>query len=393
KWYAALAYIRANKLNHTVIDSPNARFGIIASGKAFNDTRQALFDLGLDDAACRQLGIRLHKVNVVWPLEATITREFAQGLQEILVVEEKRQIIEYQLKEELYNWRPDVRPNVLGKFDEQEGDNTGGEWSMPTPSENWLLRPQADLTPAIIAKALAKRLLKLGVPQDFAARIQARVAIIDAKEKSLDAIVVDTDRTPWFCSGCPHNTSTRVPEGSRATAGIGCHYMVVWMDRNTDTFSQMGGEGVAWTGQAPFSKDTHVFANLGDGTYYHSGLLAVRQSIAAKVNITYKILFNDAVAMTGGQPVDGTMTVPQMTRELEAEGVKKIVVVTDEPQKYVAHAQADKPAAGPLAVGVEVFHRDELDRIQRELREVAGCTVIIYDQTCATEKRRRRKRG
>jgi indolepyruvate ferredoxin oxidoreductase len=385
KWYAALAYVRANKLNHTVIDSPNARFGIIASGKAYNDTRQALIDLGLDDATCRQLGIRLHKVGVVWPLEATITREFAQGLQEILVVEEKRQIIEYQLKEELYNWRPDVRPNVLGKFDEQEGDNTGGEWSMPNPSQNWLLRPQADLTPAIIAKAIARRLKKMGVPADIAARMDARIAVIEAKERSLQAIQVDTDRIPWFCSGCPHNTSTKVPEGSRATAGIGCHYMVVWMDRQTDTFSQMGGEGVSWTGQAPFSKEKHVFANLGDGTYYHSGLLAIRQSIAAKVNITYKILFNDAVAMTGGQPVDGTMTVPQMTRELEAEGVKKIVVVTDEPEKYAG--------VTTLAPGVTVHHRDELDRIQREFREIEGCTVIIYDQTCATEKRRRRKRG
>ncbi len=385
KWYAALAYVRANKLNHTVIDSPHARFGLVASGKAFNDTRQALYDLGLDDATCKQISIRLHKVTVVWPLEATIMREFAQGLQEILVVEEKRQVIEYQLKEELYNWRADVRPNVLGKFDEQEGDNTGGEWSMPNPSENWLLRPKADLTPAIIAKAIGKRLLKLGVSSDIAALIQARLSLIEAKEKSLDAITVTTDRTPWFCSGCPHNTSTKVPEGSRATAGIGCHYMVVWMDRSTDTFTQMGGEGVTWVGQAPFTNDKHIFTNLGDGTYFHSGLLAIRQSIAAKTNITYKILFNDAVAMTGGQPIDGTMTVPSMTRELEAEGAKKIVVVTDEPEKY------DTPVG--LATDVEVFHRDDLDTVQRTLRDIEGTSIIIYDQTCATEKRRRRKRG
>lgn len=396
KWYAALAYVRANRLNHDVIAGPNDRFGIIASGKAFNDTRQALFDLGLDEAACRQLGIRLHKVNVVWPLEATITRAFALGLQEILVVEEKRQVIEYQLKEELYNWRPDVRPNVLGKFDEPEGDTSGGEWSRPNPSENWLLRAQADLTPAIIAKAIAKRLKKLGVDADTAAHMDARIALIEAKERSLVVVRADTgakappdgvgDRTPWFCSGCPHNTSTRVPEGSRAVAGIGCHYMAVWMDRSTVTFSQMGGEGVSWVGQAPFTTDRHIFANLGDGTYYHSGLLAVRQSIAAGVNITYKILFNGAVAMTGGQPVDGQLDVAQMTRELEAEGAKKIVVVTDEPGKY-------RGAAGTLAPGVTVHHRDELDRLQRELRELAGCTIIIYDQTCATEKRRRRKRG
>ncbi|EWS57633.1 2-oxoacid ferredoxin oxidoreductase [Methylibium sp. T29-B] len=387
KWYAALAYVRANRLNHTVIDSPHARLGLISSGKAYNDTRQALHDLGLDDAACRRLGIRLHKVGVVWPLEATITREFATGLQEILVIEEKRQVIEYQLKEELYNWRPDVRPNVLGKFDESEGDLSGGEWSQPNPSGNWLLRAQADLTPAIIARAIGKRLLKLGgLDTDTRAHVEARLALIDAKERALAASTQDTgDRAPWFCSGCPHNTSTRVPEGSRAVAGIGCHYMTVWMDRSTTTFSQMGGEGVSWVGQAPFTTDRHVFANLGDGTYYHSGLLAVRQSIAAKVNITYKILFNDAVAMTGGQPVDGTLRVPEMTRELDAEGAKRIVVVTDEPRKY--------DGVTGLAPGVTVKHRDELDAVQRELREVPGCTVLIYDQTCATEKRRRRKRG
>ncbi|KQW35157.1 indolepyruvate ferredoxin oxidoreductase family protein [Rhizobacter sp. Root404] len=389
KWYAALAYVRANKLNHNVISGPNDRFGLIASGKAYNDTRQALHDLGLDDAECRRLGIRLHKVNVVWPLEATITRDFAQGLQEILVVEEKRQVIEYQLKEELYGWRPDVRPNVLGKFDEAEGDDSGGEWSRPNPSQNWLLRAQADLTPAIIGKAIAKRLKKLGVDIDTAARMDARIALIEAKERSMVVQAIDTsDRTPFFCSGCPHNTSTRVPEGSRAVAGIGCHYMTVWMDRSTTTFSQMGGEGVSWVGQSAFTTDKHVFANLGDGTYYHSGLLAVRQSIAAKVNITYKILFNDAVAMTGGQPVDGTLKVPEMTRELDAEGAVKIVVVTDEPEKY-----EESDIAARLAKGVTVHHRDDLDAIQKQLREIEGCTIIIYDQTCATEKRRRRKRG
>jgi indolepyruvate ferredoxin oxidoreductase len=389
KWYAALAYVRANKLNHNVISGPNDRFGLIASGKAYNDTRQALHDLGLDDAECRRLGIRLHKVNVVWPLEATITRDFAQGLQEILVVEEKRQVIEYQLKEELYGWRPDVRPNVLGKFDEAEGDDSGGEWSRPNPSQNWLLRAQADLTPAIIGKAIAKRLKKLGVDADTAARMDARIALIEAKERAMVVQAIDTsDRTPFFCSGCPHNTSTRVPEGSRAVAGIGCHYMTVWMDRSTTTFSQMGGEGVSWVGQSAFTTDKHVFANLGDGTYYHSGLLAVRQSIAAKVNITYKILFNDAVAMTGGQPVDGTLKVPEMTRELDAEGAVKIVVVTDEPEKYEESAIKAR-----LAKGVTVHHRDDLDAIQKQMREIEGCSIIIYDQTCATEKRRRRKRG
>ena len=390
KWYAALAYIRANKLNYNVIEGKQDRFGIIASGKAYNDMRQALVDLGLDDDTCRSLGIRVHKVNVVWPLEATITRDFAQGLQEILVVEEKRQVIEYQLKEELYNWRADVRPNVLGKFDEVPGDNSGGEWSMPNPSQNWLLRPKADLTPAIIAKAIAKRLKKLGVPEHVVQRMDARLAIIEARERALAETQVDPsgDRTPWFCSGCPHNTSTRVPEGSRAVAGIGCHYMVNWMpDRRTSTFTQMGGEGVTWVGQQPFTHEEHIFSNLGDGTYFHSGLLAIRQSIAAGVNITYKVLYNDAVAMTGGQTVGERPeghSVLQIMNSLKAEGVAKLVIVTDEPQKYDGVA---------LAQGVTVHHRDELDRIQREFREIKGCTAIIYDQTCATEKRRRRKRG
>jgi indolepyruvate ferredoxin oxidoreductase len=390
KWYAALAYVRANKLNHNVIATPHDRFGLIASGKAYNDLRQALADLGLDDDTCRALGIRIHKVNVVWPLEATITRDFAQGLKEILVVEEKRQMIEYQLKEQLYNWRNDVRPTVLGKFDEQEGDLSGGEWSNPNPGDNWLLRPKADLTPAIIAKAVARRLKKLGVPGDIVRRMDERIAVIEAKDRALAALKADTstgvgDRTPWFCSGCPHNTSTKVPEGSRAVAGIGCHYMVNWMDRSTSTFTQMGGEGVPWVGQAPFTTEKHIFANLGDGTYYHSGLLAIRQSLSSNVNITYKILFNGAVAMTGGQPVDGQIDVASTTRELEAEGVKRILVVSDEPERYNSGVR--------LAEGTTVHHRDELDALQRELREVPGVTVIIYDQTCATEKRRRRKRG
>ncbi len=388
KWYAALAYVRANKLNHNVIATADDRFGIIASGKAYNDTRQALADLGLDDASCRRLGIRLHKVNVVWPLEAKTTRDFATGLTEILVVEEKRQVIEYQLKEELYNWRPDVRPNVLGKFDEPEGDATGGEWSMPNPSQNWLLRAKADLTPTIIAKAIARRLNKLGVPEDVAARMDQRIAAIEAREREMAALSADTgERAPWFCSGCPHNTSTRVPEGSRAVAGIGCHYMTVWMDRSTSTFTQMGGEGVPWVGQAPFTKAQHIFANLGDGTYFHSGLLAIRQSIAAGVNITYKLLYNDAVAMTGGQQVGERPeghSVLQIHKSLISEGVAKLIIVTDEPQKYEGVT---------LERGVTVHHRDELDTLQRQFREIPGCTVIIYDQTCATEKRRRRKRG
>jgi indolepyruvate ferredoxin oxidoreductase len=400
KWYAALAYIRANRLNHNVIEGPHDRFGIMASGKAYNDTRQALIDLGLDDAACRQLGIRLHKVAVVWPLEAQLTRDFATGLQEILVVEEKRQVIEYQLKEELYNWRADVRPNVVGKFDEGEVHEaegySGGEWSMPNPTAHTLLRANADLNPALIAKAIAKRLKTTGVlaaaGADMAARIDAQLAILEAKERAMAAPqtvgVADAARQPWFCSGCPHNTSTVVPEGSRAMAGIGCHFMATWMDRSTLGFTQMGGEGVPWVGQQPFTTDPHIFANLGDGTYFHSGLLAIRQSIAAGVNITYKILYNDAVAMTGGQQVGERPeghSVLQIAESLHAEGTVKVVVVTDEPEKYEGVNVPGKD--------VKVRHRDELDEIQREFREIKGTTAIIYDQTCATEKRRRRKRG
>jgi indolepyruvate ferredoxin oxidoreductase len=393
KWYAALAYIRANRLNYNAIEGKNDRFGLIASGKAYNDTRQALLDLGLDDATCQRIGIRLHKVGVVWPLEAQLTRAFASGLQEILVVEEKRQVIEYQLKEELYNWRSDVRPNILGKFDEQEGDQSGGEWSWPNPSGHALLRANADLSPALIAKAIAKRLKKLGVDADTTARIDARLAIIDAKERAMLTVDVKIERQPWFCSGCPHNTSTKVPEGSRAMAGIGCHFMSLWMDRSTTGFTQMGGEGVPWVGQQPFVSDQHMFANLGDGTYFHSGILAIRQSVVAGVNVTYKILYNDAVAMTGGQPVGERPeghSVIQIAQSMHAEGAIKIVVVTDEPEKYDALQQAKHER---FPDGIEVFHRDELDRIQRELREIKGTTVIIYDQTCATEKRRRRKRG
>jgi len=385
KWYAALAYVRANRLNCNVIAGAQDRFGIMASGKAFNDTRQALVDLGLDAATCARVGLRLHKVAVVWPLEPSGTRAFATGLQEILVVEEKRQIIEYQLKEELYNWP--VRPNVVGKFD-GDSQGGGGEWSQPNPGSNALLRANADLNPGLVARAIARRLMKLGVSADVQQRMQQHLDRLDAKERAALVVKSETgERTPWFCSGCPHNTSTRVPEGSRAMAGIGCHFMTVWMDRSTTTFSQMGGEGVAWVGQQPFTSDTHVFANLGDGTYFHSGLLAIRQSIAAGVNITYKILYNDAVAMTGGQRVGERKeghSVLQIQRSVLAEGAAKVVIVTDDPAKYQGVA---------LEAGVTVQHRDTLDAVQRQLREIQGTTVLIYDQMCATEKRRKRKRG
>jgi len=383
KWPAALAYIRANRLNHNVVEGPQDRLGIIASGKAYSDTRQALLDLGLDDNACRTLGIRVHKVSVVWPLEPESVRDFAQGLREILVVEEKRPIIEQQLKDELYHQSPERRPAVFGKF--AHGD--GGEWSHRKPAEDWLLRAKADLSPAQVAKAIAQRLAALGVPADVQARMDIRLREIEAKERATaQGDNRASDRLPWFCPGCPHNTSTKVPEGSTAMAGIGCHGMVTWMDRSTTSWSQMGGEGVHWMGQSDFTTRKHMFANLGDGTYNHSGLLAVRQSINAGVNLTYKILFNSAVAMTGGQPVDaGQLDVPAMSRELHAEGIRQIVVVTDEPAKYTGVTN--------LAPGVTIRHRDDLDAVQRELREVAGVTTIIYDQACATKKRRERKRG
>ena len=380
KLYAALAYIRKNRLNQVVLDSPGAQFGIMAAGKAYVDMREALRNLGLDDATCRRVGIRIMKVGCVWPLNAQDAREFATGLQEILVVEEKRQVLEYALKEELYNWRDDVRPRVSGKFADR-GDG-GGEWTEPRGP--WLLPPQADLSPALIARAIAQRLGRLTLPEDVRARMDAHLAVLDAKEKARTQTPSTIERKPWFCSGCPHNTSTRVPEGSRALAGIGCHYMTIWMDRRTETFSHMGGEGAAWTGQQHFTREKHVFVNLGDGTYFHSGLLAIRAAVAAKANITYKILFNDAVAMTGGQPVDGSLSVPMIVAQVAAEGVSRVVIVTDEPDKYKGVDLHGNPP---------VHHRDELDRIQRELRELEGTTVLIYDQTCATEKRRRRKRG
>lgn len=381
KLYAALAYVRANNLNRIVIDSERARFGIMAAGKAYLDVRQALIDLGLDEDTCRQLGIRLLKVGCVWPLDAQHARTFATGLEEILVVEEKRQILEYALKEELYNWREDVRPKIYGKFDER--DNQGGEWALP--QGEWLLPAHYELSPALIAKAIAKRLQKFDLPEQIRNRVTARISLVEAKEREAARPRLSVERKPWFCSGCPHNTSTRVPEGSRAMAGIGCHYMAMWMDRSTQTFSQMGGEGTAWIGQMHFTREKHVFVNLGDGTYFHSGLLAIRAAVAANANVTYKILYNDAVAMTGGQPVDGTLSVPQIAHQVHSEGVKRIVIVTDEPKKY--HARLVLPQ------GVDVHHRDQLDTVQRALRDIPGTTVLIYDQTCATEKRRRRKRG
>jgi len=373
KVYAAIAYARANQLNRIVFDSPRPRLGIIACGKAYLDVRQALDDLGIDEAYAADIGLRLFKVGMPWPLEADSVRRFADGLEEILVVEEKRQIIEYQLKEMLYNWREDVRPRVVGKYDET------GEW--PVPAKSWLLAPTAEMTPALVARAIAARIGRFHTSE----RIAAYIAFLDHKASALSKPKVALLRTPWFCPGCPHNQSTKVPEGSCALGGVGCHLMAVMMGRNTVTISQMGGEGASWLGVAGHSGTQHIFANMGDGTYFHSGILAIRAAVAAGINITYKLLFNDAVAMTGGQPVDGTLTVPQLTRQLAAEDVRRIVVMSDEPEKY-----KDLAAFAP---GVDIRHRDELDATQRELRETPGVSALIYDQTCAAEKRRRRKRG
>lgn len=384
KWYAALAYARANKLNKIIWDSPKARIGIMTAGKSYLDTRQALADLGIDEVVARDIGIRLYKIGMTWPLEAQGVRDFAQGLEEILVVEEKRQVLEYQLKEELYNWRDDVRPRVVGKFDDT------GEWSMTHGKGHgdWLLPATYELNPAQIARAIASRITKYFAGHPIEQRVKERVAYLEAKEAVLKVSAKPDptkDRIPHFCSGCPHNTSTKVPEGSRALAGIGCHYMVLWMDRETATFTHMGAEGTTWIGHAPFTSEQHVFTNLGDGTYYHSGLLAIRAAVAAKVNMTYKILYNDAVAMTGGQTVDGPIDPAMISRQIAAEGVTPIIVVTDEPDKY--------PDGYDWAPGVTIRHRSELDAVQRELRECKGISAMIYDQTCASEKRRRRKRN
>ena len=374
KIYAAIAYARANQLNRVTIDSPRARLGIVASGKSYMDVLEALEELGISAENAGEIGIRLFKVGMPWPLEPDGVREFARGLEEILVVEEKRQMVEYQLKEHLYNWQPDVRPRVIGKFDER------GEWVHPRG--RWLLAPKGDFSVAQIARVIAERVARFH-PSDL---IKARLSFLEAKEAVLGKAVSTPVRPAYYCSGCPHNRSTKVPDGSIALAGIGCHVMATFIyPEHTQSTTQMGGEGVPWIGQAPFSKREHVFANLGDGTYFHSGQLAIRAAVAAGVNITYKILYNDAVAMTGGQPIDGTLTVPMIAQQMAAEGVKRIALVTEDLARYADRSQ--------LPQHVTLHDRHELDAVQRELRKVEGVSVLIYDQTCAAEKRRRRKKG
>ncbi|NHZ77941.1 indolepyruvate ferredoxin oxidoreductase family protein [Massilia sp. CCM 8695] len=378
KIYAALAYARENKLNHTTIDSANAKLGIIASGKSYLDVLEALEELGIDEKMAADVGLRLFKVAMPWPLEPDSVREFAQGLDEILVVEEKRQIVEYQLKEQLYNWRDDVRPKVIGKFDEK------GEWVAPRGE--WLLTSKADFSVSQVARVIASRISRLITDARTCDLIKARLTFLDAKDAVLRKAINTPFRPAFYCSGCPHNTSTKVPDGSFALAGIGCHVMAtaIYPGMNKLT-THMGGEGAPWIGQQAFSEVPHVFQNLGDGTYFHSGYLAIRAAVAAKVNMTYKILYNDAVAMTGGQPVDGQTSVPMIAQQMAAEGIKRIALVTEDLSRY-----SDRSSLPSI---VSLHDRKEMDAVQRELREVEGVSVLIYDQTCAAEKRRRRKKG
>mgnify|MGYP002073827156 CR=1 FL=1 len=376
---AAIAYARANRLDHHAFgrrDGEPARLGIVSTGKSWLDVMQALADLGLDEAAARAAGVKVWRVAMPWPLEPEGLRGFAQGCEELLVIEEKRALIESQLKEALYPLAE--RPRVVGKVDE---------------SGAALVPDYGEVSPASCARLIAGRLKRWAgrpddargaLPAELLARIDAQLARLDAKERAAAKSFETIERIPYFCSGCPHNTSTRVPEGSRALAGIGCHTMAMWMGRSTATFTHMGGEGMTWVGQAPFSETRHVFQNLGDGTYFHSGSLAIRHAVATKTPITYKILFNDAVAMTGGQKHDGQLTPRMIAQQVRAEGVGKVVVVTDEPDKY---------PSGYFDADVAVHHRSRLDEVQRELREYPDVSVLIYDQTCAAEKRRRRKRA
>jgi len=364
---AALAFARANNLNYVSHDSSNPRIGIVAMGKAWRDVRQALVDLSISEQQAADLGITVLKVGMPFPADIQTYAEFATGLEEVVVIEEKRDQIENGMRAACYNMPAEQRPRVVGRFDEQ---------GHP------LVDNARPVTADEIALVIAQRIQHFHETEWMQARVKR---LGGAAERTAGLPALAMQRLPYFCSGCPHNSSTKIPEGSRALGGVGCHYMVTWMDRETYTFCQMGGEGITWVGQQPFVETDHIFQNLGDGTYFHSGSTAVRAAVAAGINITYKILYNDAVAMTGGQPVDGTLTVDQITRQMRAEGIQRIAVVTDEPEKYNSGIN--------FASGTTVHHRRELDDVQRQLREVKGVSVMVYDQTCASEKRRRRKRG
>ena len=361
---AIRAFARANPIDRCIYNIRAARFGIVTTGKAHLDLMEALHLLGIDETRAREIGIDIYKVGMVWPLETEGARAFLRGKEEAMVVEEKRGIIESQLKEFLYDFPGDKPNRMVGKYDE------AGRPLVP-----WV----GELSPTLLAPLVARRLI-----HEFPAlNFDAELAALEASKVDMTAFD-GVKRLPFFCSGCPHNTSTRVPEGSQALAGIGCHFMASWMDRDTGSLIQMGGEGVNWVGKSRFTGNRHIFQNLGEGTYFHSGYMAIRQAIAAGTNITYKILFNDAVAMTGGQPVDGKISVTAVAQQVRAEGVDRIAVVSDEPKKY---------DPSPFPAGTSFHGRDELDAVQRELRDIAGVTVLIYDQACAAEKRRKRKRG
>ena len=369
KLAAVGAFLRANGLNRIVLaGGARARLGVVASGKSYADVRQALDALGLDEVACTALGLRLYKLACPWPVEASGLRAFAAGLETIMVVEEKRALIEQQVRQHLYD--APRRPVCVGK-----GDETGRP----------LFPPHGALDSHDIAIAIGQRLLRHAPEGELADRLATRLRQLERLRGRTAGLLDAATRGPTFCAGCPHSASTVVPAGARAYAGIGCHYMVQTMDRATDGYTQMGGEGANWIGEAPFSRRGHVFQNLGDGTYNHSGTLAIRWAVAARTNITYKILFNDAVAMTGGQTVEGQLTVERIAAQCAAEGVAAIAVVSDEPRKY--------PTSLRWPAGTTIEGRDRLDAVQARLAAVPGVTILIYDQTCAAEKRRRRKKG
>jgi indolepyruvate ferredoxin oxidoreductase len=360
---AARAFAAANGFDRIALDSAKPRFGIAATGKAYLHVREALKSLGLSDRRAQSLGLRLYKIGLVYPLDEARARDFASGLESVLVAEERRDVVEHQLRAALYGLEAGRQPRIFGK---------SGPDGAP------LISDLLDLDTAELALAIYRVM-----PEDWKSEeISARAARLERAASHAREAEPLHNRPAYFCSGCPHNTSTLVPEDSRALAGIGCHYLALHMDRNTDSFTQMGGEGVPWMGQAPFTSESHVFANLGDGTYFHSGSLAVRQAVAAGDNITFKILYNDAVAMTGGQPVDGQLSVAQIASQMRAEGVKRIAIVAEDPDRH-----RGDPA---LPKSVTIDHRSRLGAVQKDLREVPGVSVLIYDQVCATVKRRRR---
>lgn len=362
---AVKAFVKANNLNRVTKDSAKRRFGIVTAGKSYADTLEALNDLGISQQQRDELGLSLFKVVVTWPLEESSLREFAQTVDELIVIEESRPFLETQVKDVLYDIPEAQRPRVLGKR------NLAGKEQLPTNGE---------LTPALIARVLVDWLQEHHITNSM----RDWIAMLDQTDQELSVPRNVVDRTPYFCSGCPHNSSTKTPDGANQLVGIGCHYLVRLMDRDGVSFTQMGGEGATWAGAAPFVDQEHAFVNLGDGTYYHSGSNAIRQAIASGVNITYKILFNDAVAMTGGQPHDGPLSVQAITHELKAEGAAKVVVVSADPSKF---------NTSEFAADTQLYHRDDLIKVQEELQQISGVTVLIYEQTCATELRRRRKRG